>query len=1097
MANNISILAIDDNLLSMQALLAGAFPGANILLAQTGQEGVRLALEADPDVILLDIVKPGMDGYEVCRILKADDRLRHIPVVFLTALLTGREHRVRALDVGAEGFISKPVDEIELIAQVRAMVKIKAAHVAQHLETRRLAGLVATRTRELEHEFAGRKQAEGALQQAHTELSAIHAQVPVALMLVDRERRILKLNVAAEQLAGRSRDQMIGARVGEAIRCECSLEDTCGCGFGSSCGSCPINRSVVDTFADELPRSGVEARMCLQTGGPEPDVRYLSIATAFLAIDGDSTVLVSAQDITEKKKAELALRASEKLHRSVINASPDDITITDLDGRILMVSPAALTLFGYDRPADLIGRTMSDLLVPEDVDRARDDFDRTCRGHRTAHAEYRGVRRDGSHINIEVNGDLIPDDDGKPSRMVLIVRDISDRKKTEEVLAFLARSSGGLLEEGFFRSLARFLGQTLDMDFICIDRLAGDQLTAQTVAVWCDGAFEDNVTYSLQDTPCGDVPGKAVCCFPSGVRALFPEDQVLRELKAEGYLGVTLWSHDGQPAGLIAAISRRPLVNRPLLETVLRMVAVRAGAELDRLEAERALRQQEERYRRVSAVMSDIAYSCVESKAGLYELDWVEGAVERLLGRSVEEIIGLKCWGTLVVPEDQPAFRRTVTGCALNTSGSTQLRLRHKDGSIRWVSVSVRCMERAGQPHTRELFGGITDITEQKQAEERLIQAQKMESVGRLAGGVAHDFNNLLTVINGYSEFLMNGCELDERARGYIVQIHKSGARAAALTQQMLAFSRKQLLQPQVLEFDQLFEDLSPMLVRLVGEDVQMEFHLNSQSATVHADPHQVGQVVMNLVVNARDAMPRGGLLRISTARAEWTPEDVRLRQCGRPGPYVVLQVTDSGVGMDDETRRRAFEPFFTTKKTGEGTGLGLPMVQGIVAQSNGFVEVQSEPGKGATFSVFLPIVEMPRTNVSDEVTVRVPGGSELILVVEDQKEVRTYVVNVLRSCGYRVLESGNGMEALRLLDTGTEKPDLLLADVVMPVLGGPELARQVHERQPQMKVLFMSGYTDHDAVREGAGGPAVHLIQKPFSPSQLALRIRETLGTP
>jgi PAS domain S-box-containing protein len=395
------------------------------------------------------------------------------------------------------------------------------------------------------------------------------------------------------------------------------------------------------------------------------------------------------------------------------------------------------------------------------------------------------------------------------------------------------------------------------------------------------------------------------------------------------------------------------------------------------------------------------------------------------------------------------------------------------------------------------------DTSERKQAgEERkklqaqLAQAQKMESIGRLAGGVAHDFNNLLTVINGYSKMLIDALPPDDPGRDSLEEILRAGQRAAGLTQQLLAFSRKQILQPRVLDLNRVVMELQPMLARLMGEDIELCVALQAGSATVLADPGQLEQVIMNLAVNARDAMPGGGRLRIETAVEEAGKSADQWHPGARAG-YIMLAVSDNGVGMGEETRRRMFEPFFTTKGSGKGTGLGLSMVQGIVEQSGGYLEVDSEPGRGTTVGLYLPSVTDALDDASKAaaLTASELSGNETVLVVEDQAEVRKFAVEALRSYGYVVIQAENEAEALQLCER--ERIDLLLTDVVMPNMSGRELAERAVEQRSGLKVLFMSGYTDdaienHGVLRKGAG-----FIQKPFSPPQLAAKVRETLAAP
>jgi CheY-like chemotaxis protein len=370
-----------------------------------------------------------------------------------------------------------------------------------------------------------------------------------------------------------------------------------------------------------------------------------------------------------------------------------------------------------------------------------------------------------------------------------------------------------------------------------------------------------------------------------------------------------------------------------------------------------------------------------------------------------------------------------------------------------------------------------------------------MESIGRLAGGVAHDFNNLLTVINGYSRLLLDRLTAGDPLRDGLEEIHKAGERAAGLTQQLLAFSRKQVLQPRVLDLNRVVGEMRPMLARLMGEDVEVCVKLRAEATTIFADPHQLERVLMNLAVNSRDAMPHGGEFTIETGVAEWGESDGQLRTGAHAGPYVTLTVSDTGVGMNEETRGHIFEPFFTTKGVGKGTGLGLPTIHGIVEQSGGYIEIDSEMGRGTTFKIYLPRVEDAPADSGKPEAVSAMGGKETVLVVEDQAEVRRYAAAALMAYGYRVIQAPNADEALLVCER--ESVDLVLTDVVMPSLSGRELADRLKERRPGIKVLFMSGYTDDTIVHHGVLEKDAEFIQKPFSPGQLAIKVREVLGGP
>lgn len=420
---------------------------------------------------------------------------------------------------------------------------------------------------------------------------------------------------------------------------------------------------------------------------------------------------------------------------------------------------------------------------------------------------------------------------------------------------------------------------------------------------------------------------------------------------------------------------------------------------------------------------------------------------------------------------------------------------RHKNGSDVYIQASVTMLRDInGKP-----IGAVAvnrDITQHKRAEaerialeEQLHQAQKMESIGRLTGGVAHDFNNLLTVISGYSELIRHKLIDGDPLIDDVNQIRQATDRAADFVRQLLAFSRKQILEPMLINLNEMISDLQPLLEDMLGPSLDLVIRLDREVWNITADPSQIEQVIMNVVLNARDAMPNGGSLRIATRNAVLADDSELL-----PGPYVVLEISDTGVGMDEQTLSQIFEPFFTTKDISQGTGLGLSTVYGIVKQSNGSISVTSSPGEGTTFVVALPATGAV---VLEPITATQPSqrhGKETVLLVEDQGMVRKLVRLTLESEGYTVLEAYNGVEALDVSDGYGDAIDLLLTDAVMPLMGGQELAEQIKQKRPAIKVLFMSGYTEDAAIRHGLLEAKVEFLAKPFSPSMLVARLRQVL---
>ena len=387
---------------------------------------------------------------------------------------------------------------------------------------------------------------------------------------------------------------------------------------------------------------------------------------------------------------------------------------------------------------------------------------------------------------------------------------------------------------------------------------------------------------------------------------------------------------------------------------------------------------------------------------------------------------------------------------------------------------------------------------ERKQLEQQLRQAQKMEAIGQLTGGIAHDFNNMLTVILGYSELLLKSLPTDAPLRDHVEQVKEAGERASLLTKQLLAFSRKQVLQPKVLDLNAVLTNMDRMLQRMIGEDITLVAVPSPGLWRVYADPSQVEQVMMNLAVNARDAMRNGGKVTIETANVELDDAYAREHVSVQPGPYVMLAVSDTGCGMDAETQARIFEPFFTTKEPGKGTGLGLSTVYGIVKQSRGYIWVYSEVGRGTAFKIYLPrgegAVETVEPGVAPAKTVR---GSETILLAEDDHAVRALLRSTLQEHGYTVLEAHHGKHAIQVCEQHAGPIHLLVTDVVMPEMSGREVAEHLKPSRPNMKVLFMSGYTDKAIVHHGELDPGTAFLQKPFTPDALASKVREVLDAP
>jgi PAS domain S-box-containing protein len=558
----------------------------------------------------------------------------------------------------------------------------------------------------------------------------------------------------------------------------------------------------------------------------------------------------------------------------------------------------------------------------------------------------------------------------------------------------------------------------------------------------------------------------------------------LRSDPATACVSVVLLTDDDSVRDEADAVLIRPVRPAELVSTVRTVLRLRR--------TERALRDNEEQFRQITETIRQVFWITELTPRRLL---FVSPAYEDIWGRTCQSLREQPdSWRDAVHPDDRDRIETLLAQRQPHEAFQAQFRIVRPDGGIRWIwSRSFPVADVQGKPY--RLVGLAEDVTENRRLAEQFRQAQKMEAIGRLAGGVAHDFNNLLTAIAGYADLVQMDCADPAAAARHAEEIHKASERGSALTRQLLAYSRQQMLAPRVLNLNAVVADLEKMLRRLISADVRLLLQLDPQLRRICADAGQIEQVLMNLVVNACDAMPQGGTLTIRTNNVEldeayaWSQRDVE------PGAYALLEVHDTGCGMTEEIRARLFEPFFTTKEVGKGTGLGLSTVYGIVRQSGGHIEVVSAPGQGATFKIYLPqAMEASRPTPNTPGMLRAAPGSETVLLVEDEAIVRDLARAVLQRHGYQVLIAGDGQEALHISAQHPGPIHLLLSDVVMPQLNGPELARRLLRQRPMTRVLFMSGYVGpiHE-LPETAHGPT-GLLHKPFAPEVLAREVRALL---
>ncbi len=776
--------------------------------------------------------------------------------------------------------------------------------------------------------------------------------------------------------------------------------------------------------------------------------------------------------VERRRQAEAALSASE--HRLQLAMEAAALGAFDFDirtGKIIWDGPTE-RMYGFD-PGSFDGtyESFAKRLHPEDLPRVTRDVDAARDSRSVFSHEFRVVWPDGSEHWLFGRGGFLYSESGQPYRMYGAVADITGRKRVDAALQ------------------------------------KSEERLRQVVRVSQIGIFDhDHVSGALYWSPelrtiCGWGPEEPVS-LQGHIERIYPAD-------VERIAAGIRRAHDPAGDGMFDAEHRIVLPDGTIRWTSIRSQTFFDGEGAQRrpvrtVGAVRDIseqRQAEEAQKKLATLVATN-----RDAIGIVSLDgrlvYVNHAAMTLVGLDSIEEACQKTVLDLFEGGDLEQVRADLSTVVDRGHWFGEVRMRHfKTGRPIDVEVSAfQIRDENGAPLYIAAFG--RDIADRKRAEaerakleEQLFQAQKMESIGRLAGGVAHDFNNLLTVINGYSQLALAELKRTDPLWSSMEEIRKAGERAVGLTRQLLAFSRKQILQPRVLDLNRVVEDLRPMLARLMGEDVEVRVALQAVNGTVRADPHHLEQVIMNLAVNARDAMPLGGKLLIETAGVELDAGYARLHPGVNEGRYVMLALSDSGEGMDEGTRRRIFEPFFTTKPAGKGTGLGLSMVQGIVVQSGGHISVYSEPGRGTTFRIYLPAVADLAANAEAPAGDAPLGGSETILVVEDLAEVRAFAVAALKAYGYRVIQAENASQALLLCQRERGRVHLVLTDVVMPNLSGPELASRLKKLRPGIKVLLMSGYTDNAVSIDGTLDERLHFIEKPFSPEQLAKKVRAVLG--
>jgi PAS domain S-box-containing protein len=859
-----------------------------------------------------------------------------------------------------------------------------------------------------------------------------------------------------------------------------------------------------------LRASGRDIPFILVSGTVGEDVAVQAMrggATDYLLKDRPARLAMAvkrALEETQLRAERYQAEAAQARLAAIVTSSDDAIIGKTLNGIITSWNAGAERLFGYP-PGETLGQPMLMLFPADRVAEESDMLARVARGESVRHFETVRVRRDGTHIDVSVTLSPLIDHDGRIVGASKIARDITERKRAEAEFRESAHVSASSAAVGLALANSDTLVHGLQR---CAEAFV-THLGAAFARIWTlnerDGVLELQASaglYTHLNGPHGRVPvGQFKIGRIAGDRKphltnmVIGDPEVADQAWAQREGMVAFAGHplvvDDRVVGVMALFARHQLSDAII--SALAAVADHVALGIERNRSAEALRITEERMR----------FALKNADVGIWDLDYTTGVLR--WSEIVEVHYGLKpgtFGGTFeafverVHPDDRASLLETV-GKAMKsgTDFSVQNRSIWPDGTIRWLSEAGRVLlDEHGQP--ARAVGISLDVTERRTLEEQYQQAQKMEAVGRLAGGVAHDFNNLLTVILGYCELLLSDLDPSDPHQADIAEIQKAGARASGLTRQLLAFSRKQIIEPTLLDLNAIATDMRAMIARLIGEDVKIALGLGPNLARVKADRGQVEQIVMNLAVNARDAMPKGGTLTIETANVDLDEHYAKTHLDVKPGPYVVLTVTDTGTGMTPEVQARLFEPFFTTKEPGKGTGLGMATVYGIVTRGGGTVGVYSELGKGTAFKVYFPKADASDLPVETPVPVaRSHAGTQTVLVVEDEGGLRDLARKLLQRQGYTVLVASNAGEAVRLFQ---ENPsiDVLLTDVVMPGASGPELTKQLVEQRPGLHVIYMSGYTEEAIVQHGVLKPGIAFLNKPFTSETLGRKIREVLGS-
>jgi PAS domain S-box-containing protein len=1023
-----------------------------------------------PDIILSDYDLPAFDGFAALRIAK--EKSPDVPFILVTGKL-GEEFAIEKLKEGAKDYVLK----------------------------NNLKRLVPSVNRALEEakQITDYKRAEKSLRNSEAFLNNIIEQSPYSIWISDEKGTLTRLNQACRNLLHIKDEDVLGKYN--------VLKDN----IVEEQGLMPLVKSVFEQ--GRTVRFNLEYDSSKLAHPPLKDTIFLALDVTIFPIKdlkGKVTnAVIQHIDITDKKLAEEALSISEEKYRSLIENQTELVSRFTPDGTFIFVNDVYCHFFGKTKD-ELIGKKWFPIPIDEDLTIIQGKLQTLSPTNPIAIIENRVVSSKGDiHWMQFVNRGFF-DLHGNLMEIQSVGRDITERKRAEEELRLNESRLSSLLELSRMtnqpiQALTEFtLEKAIELTRSTIGYLSflNEDETVLTMYSWSRQSMQEcmiqqkPLVYPVETT---GLWGEAVRQRKPVITNDYQAPNPLKKGYPEGHVHVTRHMNiplfDGDKIVIVAGVGNKaePYDDSDIQQLTILMDGM--WKIIKRKQIEDTMRESEEKYHSLMDNASD-AILLADMDGNILEVNRKAG---ELLGYTKDELM------TMNFPMIHPSEELERTAEAFKEiilKGFTYLRdgiVLRKDGETVPVDITGSLIAYGDKLVAQGIF---RDITERKRAEqekrkieEQLYQSQKIEAVGQLAGGIAHDFNNILTAMIGYGHLLKIKLKEEDPLRNFVDQILSLSDKAANLTKSLLAFSRKQIIDPRPVDLNEIIKRTDHLLSRIIGEDIQLRTALSERDLIVMADPGQIEHVLMNLATNARDAMPKGGLLNIGTETINLGHEFIKEHGFGKEGEYAHISVTDTGVGMDRKTREKIFEPFFTTKEIGKGTGLGLAMAYGIIKQHEGYINVYSEPGKGTTFRIYLPLIQAQVEEIKPEAIQTIEKGTETVLLAEDGTEVREITKRLLEDNGYNVITAADGQEAINEFMVHKNEIQLVLLDVIMPNKNGKEVYDEIKQIKPDIKVLFMSGYPADVIHLHGILEKGFAYIEKPCSPAKLLRKAREVLG--